>query len=164
MSGLLAAQVRPAPLHFLQDVAVAHIRARQFQSGFFERALQIDPNDALALAGSAETYVNDYLYGWGDPGTDYEAKVLGQANRAIVLSPENIPAYYTKAMYLSETGRPGQALDVTDVGLAINPNDVLLYMPRASAENALGRFEQARTDAERAMWLSPRDFLSPHFS
>jgi adenylate cyclase len=131
--------------------------------GLFDRALQIDPNDPLAVAGSAETYLIDYGFGWRDPGTDYEAKVLGQANRAIVLNPENIPAYYTKAMYLAETGRPSQALDVTDVGLAINPNDVLLYMPRASAENALGRFEQARADAERAMWLSPRDFLNSTF-
>jgi adenylate cyclase len=131
--------------------------------GLFDRALQVDPNDALAVAGSAETYLVDYGFGWRDPGTDYEAKVLGQANRAIVLNPANIPAYYTKAMYLAETGRPSQALDVTDVGLAINPNDVLLYMPRASAENALGRFEQARADAARAMWLSPRDFLNTTF-
>jgi adenylate cyclase len=129
----------------------------------FERALQIDPNDPLAVAGSAETYLIDYGFGWRDPGTDYEAKVLGQANRAIARNPENIPAYYTKAMYLAETGRPSQALDVTDIGLAINPNDVLLYMPRANAENALGRFKQARADAERAMWLSPRDFLNSTF-
>src|SRR5208282_3657991 len=51
----------------------------------FDRALQIDPNDADALSGSADTYINDYLYGLGDPGTDYEAKALGQANRAIEL-------------------------------------------------------------------------------
>ena len=131
--------------------------------GLFDRALEIDRNDSLAVAGSAETYLVDYGFRWRDPGTDYEAKVLGQANRAIVLNPANIPAYYTKAMYLVETGRPSQALDVTDVGLAINPNDVLLYMPRASAENALGRFEQAKTDAARAMWLSPRDFLNTTF-
>ena len=56
---------------------------------FFERALQIDPNDAKALAGSAETYMNDHFNGWGDPGTDYEAKVLGQANRAIGLAPDD---------------------------------------------------------------------------
>jgi TolB-like protein/DNA-binding winged helix-turn-helix (wHTH) protein len=131
--------------------------------GLFDRALEINPNDPLAVAGSAETYLVDYGFGWRDPGTDYEARVLGQANRAIVLAPDNIPAYYTKAMYLAETARPSQALDVTDAGLAINPNDVLLYLPRAQAENALGRFEQARADAERAMWLSPRDFLNGVF-
>jgi adenylate cyclase len=42
----------------------------------FDRALQIDPNDADALVGSAETYWNAYIGGWGDPGTDYAAKVL----------------------------------------------------------------------------------------
>jgi tetratricopeptide (TPR) repeat protein len=34
---------------------------------------------------------------------------------------------------------------------------VLLYIPRAIAENSLGRFEEAKSDAERALRLSPRD-------
>ena len=33
----------------------------------------------------------------------------------------------------------------------------LLYVPRAIAENSLGRFEQAKADAEQAIRLSPRD-------
>jgi tetratricopeptide (TPR) repeat protein len=41
--------------------------------------------------------------------------------------------------------------------LAVNPNDVALYTPRIAAENSLGRFEQAKADAERAMRLSPHD-------
>ena len=57
----------------------------------FDRALQIDPDDADALAGSALTYYAEYIYGWADPGTDYEAKVLGQADRAIT-SRLTIPA------------------------------------------------------------------------
>jgi adenylate cyclase len=32
---------------------------------FFERALKIDPNDAEALAGSAQTYADDFFFGWG---------------------------------------------------------------------------------------------------
>jgi adenylate cyclase len=55
----------------------------------FERALQIDPNEIDALDGSAVTYFFDFINGWGDPGTDYDAKVLGQANRAIALDPDN---------------------------------------------------------------------------
>jgi adenylate cyclase len=123
----------------------------------FDRALQIDPNDADALAGSAFTYLRDYFYGWGDPGTDYEAKVLGQANRAIVLAPDNVRVYFVKAGYLSLSRRFNEALGVSDAGLAINPNFVPLYIPRTAAENSVGRFEQAKADAERAMRLSPRD-------
>ena len=124
--------------------------------GLFDRALQIDPNDADALAGSAGTYFQAYFLGWGDPGTDYEAKVLGQANRAIALAPDNVRAYLVKADYLSLSRRFNEALGVTDAGLAINPNDVLLLEPRTTAENSLGRFEQAKADAQRAMRLSPR--------
>jgi hypothetical protein len=38
------------------------------------RALQIDPNDVDALDGTAVTYFFDFINGWGDPGTDYNAR------------------------------------------------------------------------------------------
>jgi tetratricopeptide (TPR) repeat protein len=63
-------------------------------------------------------------------------------------------------LYLSAlSGRNTEALGVADAGLAINPNFVMLFGPRIIAENALGRFEQAKVDAERVMRLSPRDPL-----
>jgi adenylate cyclase len=125
--------------------------------GLFDRALQIEPNDPDALAGSGYTYFIDFLYGWSDAPTDYEAKVLGQANRAIALAPDNVRAYFVKATYLAITHRAREGLGAADAGLAINPNFVLLLAPRITAENSLGRFEQAKADAERAMRLSPRD-------
>ena len=123
----------------------------------FERALQIDPNNADALAGSAVTYLDDRLFGWGEPGTDYEAKIMGPANRAINLAPDDAYPYFPKAEYLSLSGRHSEALAVADAGLGADPNFVLLYMPRSVAENSLGRYEQAKADAERAIRLSPRD-------
>ena len=123
----------------------------------FERALEIDPNDAEALAGSAQTYAFDWNMGWGDPGTDYDAKILGPANRAINLAPDDPGGYFPKARYLGLSRRPNEALGAADAGLAINPNDVGLLIDRAIAENSLGRYEQAKADMERAMRLSPRD-------
>ena len=123
----------------------------------FDRALQIDPNDADALAGSAQTYFVDYIYGWGDPGTDYEAKVLGQANRAIALAPDNVRAYSLKADYLAmsrRTAKPSASPTPDSPSIRITSRSI---MPRAVAENSLGRYEQAKADAERAMRLSPRD-------
>ena len=130
--------------------------------GLFEQALQIDPNDANALAGSAQTYVIDSIYGWGEAGTDYQAKVLGQANRAIALFAGNVRAYLAKSLYLSLPAHQfDEALGVADAGLAVNANYVSLYVPRAVAENALGRYEQAKADMERAMRLSPHDTFVP---
>src|SRR5271163_2351919 len=97
--------------------------------------------------------------GWGDPGTDYDAKILGPANRAIALAPDNPGVYFPKAQYLGLSRRPTEALGAADAGLAINPNDIGLLTARAIAENSLGRYEQAKSDAERALRLSPRDPL-----
>ena len=59
----------------------------------YERALKIDPNNAGALTESAQTYVFDWLNGWGDPGTDYDAKIMGPANQAISLAPDDPRVY-----------------------------------------------------------------------
>ncbi len=55
----------------------------------FEQALKIDPNDVGALAGDAVACVHEKIYGWTNPETDYEAKILGQTERAIVLAPDS---------------------------------------------------------------------------
>ena len=103
------------------------------------------------------TYQAEYLYGWTTTETDYDAKVLGQADRAIALAPDNARAYWVKSGYLMLTQRPNEALGAADTGLAINPNMASLYSTRGFAEVSLGRFEQAKSDAQHAMRLSPRD-------
>jgi len=66
-------------------------------------------------------------------------------------------AYVAKSFYLAVAGRAAEALRAADAGLAINPNSALLLDARALADIALGRFDQAKSDALRAMRLSPRD-------
>ena len=99
----------------------------------------------------------DFLNGSGDPGTDYDAKVLGQANRALSLAPDYPNVYSIKAVYLALTRRADEALGSADAELALNPNIPYLYQARGLAENSLGRYEQAKADFERAIRLSPRD-------
>jgi adenylate cyclase len=123
----------------------------------FEQALAIDPNYADALAGDAMTYMVDYLYGWSPAGTDYDEKVIGQADRAIALAPDDVRGYYPKSVYLRMSNRANEAVQVAGDGLAVNPNSNQLYGARSAAEVALGRFEQAKSDAQQAIRLSPRD-------
>jgi adenylate cyclase len=54
----------------------------------FEQALAIDPNNAAAITGVAETYFTEFLFGWGKSETDYDAKILGLADHAIALAPD----------------------------------------------------------------------------
>jgi adenylate cyclase len=122
----------------------------------FEQALKSDPDDAVALNGSAVTYLIEYAYGWANPDTDYEAKVLGQADRAIALAP--IPWNYSaKVVWLTLTGRASEALRVADAEIAINPNYAAAYSYRANAETNLRQFAQAKTDLQQALRLSPHD-------
>jgi adenylate cyclase len=123
----------------------------------FDQALTIDPDDADALAGEAMFHLGEFIYGWGDADTDFQAKIVDQANRAIALAPDNVRAYYAKSNYLYLANRAGEALSAAEAGLAVNPNFAPLYKARGVSESALGRFEPAKADLLRAMQLSPRD-------
>jgi adenylate cyclase len=123
----------------------------------FSQALAIDPSDAAALAGDASIYLADYTYGWTNPQTDYDAKIVAQADRVLSLAPDNWRAYLAKSAYLYLSHRANEALGVADAGLAVNPNAAPLYGARGIAETSLGRFEQAKSDTRQAMRLSPRD-------
>ena len=123
----------------------------------FEQALAIDPNYAAALGGDAYTYHVDYVYGWTNPKTDYDAKIIAQADRALALDPNSGWAHAAKCAYLNVSQRPNEALSCADAALAVNPNFAPLYAWRGVAETSLGRFEQAKSDLRQAMRLSPRD-------
>jgi len=131
----------------------------------FEQALEIDPNEADALAGEADAYTTENAMGWSSAETDdflsgrraHEAKILDLVDRALALAPDNVAAYLAKSGYLQTARRWDEAIRAADAGLAINPNSAALYDERAWNENELGRFEQAKSDVQQAMQLSPRD-------
>ena len=115
----------------------------------FEQALKIDPNDVEALAGDAVVYLHEKTSGWTNPETDYEAKMLGQAERAIALAPDNDAAVLCEELLPRLSRRANEALGAADAGLAINPNSALLNGVRALAEISLGHFEQAKSDTQK---------------
>jgi adenylate cyclase len=123
----------------------------------FEQALAIDPNNAKAIAGVAETYFNEFLFGWGKSETNYDAKILGLADRAIALAPDYYRPYEFKSVYLSISHRSEEAVSAASAGLAVNPNQPNLYAARATGEISLGHFDQAKSDVQQAIRLSPHD-------
>jgi adenylate cyclase len=68
-----------------------------------------------------------------------------------------VRGYYPKSVYLRMSNRAKEAVQVAGDGLAVNPNSNQLYGARSTAEVALGRFEQAKSDAQESIRLSPRD-------
>jgi adenylate cyclase len=123
----------------------------------FEQVLKIDPNDTTALTGDAATYWMEHSYFGTNPETDYDAKILGQADRAIALAPDNAWAYLIKSYYLNNSSRPVDGLRAAEAALAIDPNSAVGYHARGNAEVYVGQFEQAKSDAQQATRLNPRD-------
>jgi adenylate cyclase len=123
----------------------------------YERALAIDPNDASALAGEANTYLVDRAFGWADRDVDYDAKIVGQADLSIAISPDDPRPYFVKSVYLTNSNHPVEGLRAADAGLSVNPNIANLHAARALADNYLGHFEQGISEVGQAMRLSPRD-------
>ena len=123
----------------------------------FERALKFDPNSSEALAGDAYAYGIEYAFGSRNSETDYDAKILGQADRAIALDPNNTQAYVARGHYLLTSSRPRDALRAADAGLVVDPNSAPLHAWRSIAETYLGQFDKAKSDVLQAMRLSPRD-------
>ena len=124
----------------------------------FDRGAHDRPERCRCIGGrSCHLSCSNTYFGWTNPETDYDAKVLGQADRSIALAPDNIYAYMTKGIYFNISLRPNDGLRVANAGLAINPNAAYLYGVRSTAETYLRQFEQARSDVEQAMRLSPRD-------
>jgi adenylate cyclase len=125
----------------------------------YEQALTVDPNNAAAIAGLAFNYFYEYIFGYGNPGTDYDAKILGQLDRAIAIAPGYDLAYDAKSAYLAMSRHYDDAIRAANAGLAVNPNKTGFHVSRASAEISLGHFDEAKSDVQQAIRLSPRDPL-----
>ncbi len=66
-------------------------------------------------------------------------------------------AYNVKSLYLTNSRRANEGLSAAEAGLAIKPDDPPLYRARGVALLVLGHYEQAISDVQQAMRLSPRD-------
>jgi adenylate cyclase len=128
---------------------------------WFEKALNVDPNNSDAIAQKARTYVLECWWGWKSPDVDYDAMILGESDRATATDRNNIVAYDVKASYLTFLLRLNDARRVVDAGLAIDQNNSGLLVSRAIVENYSRQFDQGEADMQQVIRLSPRDpFLS----
>jgi adenylate cyclase len=124
----------------------------------YEQALAINPDEAAALSGDATTYLFDKVNGWASADVDFDAKIIGQADRSIAIAPNDPDPYDTKSLYLSYVlHRTEEGLRAANAGLALNPGSALLYHASAVAKNQIGMYAEAKSDVLHAIQLSPRD-------
>ena len=125
-------------------------------SPFFEKALQLDPDNSQALAGKSSILFWEWLHD-RKPGLDYAAEIVAVADRAIAQDNGNQFAYSNKGFALEISGRAADGLTAVDAGLRVNPNSAVLLATRGSILTYLRRFDAALESIDSAMRLSPRD-------
>jgi tetratricopeptide (TPR) repeat protein len=147
--------------HYLRGVACVHRWTRlSIEEGLrhFRKAIELDPEYALAYGLAARCYSARKINGWvTDPeGETAEADRL--ARKVMEIGKNDAVALCTAGMalgYVVENLHDGEAL--IERSIALNPNFALSWLFNAWTKVWLGKPEQALDCLQRAMRLSPQD-------
>jgi DNA-binding winged helix-turn-helix (wHTH) protein/TolB-like protein/Flp pilus assembly protein TadD len=129
--------------------------------GYFQQAIRLDPNYALAYVGLADNYTLLSFFTIDAP-KDTFPKAKEAAEKALAIDSTLAEAYtalgQVKAYY--EWDWLGAESEFQK-GIALNPNYPLLHHWRSLNLMAMGRLEEARAAMQRALELDPM-LLTPN--
>src|SRR5213078_561341 len=125
---------------------------------YYEEALKLDPDYALAYCGLADNYA--YMGSVVMPEKEAIAKEKEFAQKALELDPELAEAHMSLALALVGDYDWRNGLKEFDRVLELNPNLAFAYELQAWTVNGLGRFDEAIAKTRKAVELDP---LNPFF-
>jgi tetratricopeptide (TPR) repeat protein len=129
---------------------------------YFERAIEEDPNLALAWAGLSLS--QSYITGFNDTdfGAGYE-EARASALRALELDPELPEAHRALSVVQSAYDWDWAAAEASlDRALALRPGDAEIRRQFAQLLASLGQSDEALAEIRRAAELDPLDWSSQH--
>jgi adenylate cyclase len=124
---------------------------------YYEQALQVDPNFALAYCGLADTY------GWAGgqtmAGKDAWAKEMELAKKALTLDPNLAEAHLAMGTALFSVMDPHASERELDRAVELNPNLALAYDQYGWTFAEMGRFDESIAAEKKALELDPLNTL-----
>ena len=124
---------------------------------YYEQALQIDPNFALAYCGLADTY------GWAGgqimAGREAWAKEMELAQKAVALDPNLAEAHLAMGTALFSMLGPHASEKELDRAVELNPNLAQAYDQYGWTFAEMGRFDDAIAAEKKALELDPLNTL-----
>jgi adenylate cyclase len=120
---------------------------------YYEQALKLDPNYALAYCGLADTYA--YMGGVVMPSKEAVAKEKEFAQKALELDPELPEAHLSLACALGGAFDWRNAQIEFDRAIELNPNLAWAYEIYAWFLGGLGRLDEAIAKDKKAIELDP---------
>ena len=151
--------------HLLRGLWLRHQFRKQSRADArreFERALELDPNYARALAGLATCLIDDVMLGFTDDPTASLEAAGEAAQRALALDPDDPACHFTIAGWCFWTHRLEQGRRAAERAVELNPNSFHAHYILGGLLNYLGAPEASIRASELAIELSPNDPIAWH--
>ena len=128
--------------------------------GFFERALELDPESIEAMVGLAMVDATVGALFMTDDGTARFAAAEAASIKALSLAPNHALAHLILGGVQMFTKRADQGIREYEQALALDRNLANAHALIGFAKYFLGRGEETETHIQEALRLSPRDTLA----
>jgi TolB-like protein/Tfp pilus assembly protein PilF len=130
-----------------------NVRARSY----FERALDLDPQLAVAFSEIAWTHYYDIMNGWTDSPTRSITALERAARSCLAVDELFAGCYLGMGYFYLTTGKQDMAIAALERSVQLNPNLADVYGALGMALAVAGRSDEAMSSLEKAMRLSPQD-------
>lgn len=136
---------------------------RQFHNAIrmFKKAIEQDPNFALAYAGIADAY--SLLYQWADASEENIRRANEASIKAVTLDPDSAQANAARGTALAISGKHDEAERAFENAILLNPAQFDSYYFYGRDCLAQGKFEKAARLFSEASRLNPDDYQTPGF-
>jgi TolB-like protein/Tfp pilus assembly protein PilF len=122
----------------------------------YQRALQLDPNFALACASYSR--LQSWIYHTYEPTAERREKSRALAERALQLQPD-LPEGHLALGFSVYYGERDYVRALAEFALAQNglPNEAEVYLATGAIQRRQGRWEDSNASLEKAVSLSPNE-------
>lgn len=124
-----------------------------------EKALELDPDYALAFSMAANCHGLILRFGWSDDPQGHEEQCKQMIGQSLRAGPDDPQVLASIALLFWAIGQFGMAAQLAERSLNLNPGSSLGYLGRGNALLAQGQLDEAEECLERSMKLDP---LSPN--
>ena len=125
----------------------------------FERAIELEPKYAAALAGLSIVYQRDMLFEAADDRAAWESKALDLARRAVAIDAESSIAHYALSGAFIWSNQHAHAIAEARVAVQLNPSDIAAWLALGNRLDIVGESEEGIAILEKTLERNPRD---PH--
>ncbi|MGH7017692.1 MAG: TIR domain-containing protein [Caulobacteraceae bacterium] len=144
--------------------ALTHFRTYRREDMFqalelLERAIERDPDYALALSLAASAHAIILQFRWSDDPALHQAGVAEMTARSLKAGSTDPQVLGTAALGYYTTGELAAASRLADRAVELNPGSSFALLAQGQVRSALGDFEIAEQSLSKSMKLDP---LSPN--